>query len=141
MYDEEKHKAEVRAELTRRGLGSFMNDTKWQELVAEIKKLPFPPPYQRKDVLFAKPEPSRFDADVWYHGDWTEGILPFFSIEWIRIRPRYLKHVARLLPRAVVSCEAELEQALQSIGQSYEKADDSIWIYGYRGGSVMRSEK
>jgi hypothetical protein len=91
-----------------------------------------PPPYQRKDVLHSEPEPSTFDSDVWYLGDWVEGIYPLFSIEWIRIRPRYLKHVAQLLPEAVVDCEAEFEQALQSLGQPYEKSDDSIWIYGYR---------
>jgi hypothetical protein len=129
MNDTDRHKQKVRAELTRRGLGSLMNDTKWRELLAAIDKLPFPPPYERKDVLHPA-EP--FDTDVWYHGDWTEGIYPLYSIEWVRIRPRYLKHVGQLLPKVVVSCEKELEQALQSLGQPYEKTNDSIWIYGYR---------
>jgi hypothetical protein len=31
-----------------------------------------------------------------------------------------------------VDCGAALEQALQSLGMPYEKADGSIWIYGYR---------
>ena len=132
MHDEDKHKHKVRAELSKRGLVSLMNDTKWRELFAAIDTLPFPPPYQRKDVLHAEPEPTTFDADVWYHGDWVEGIHPLYSIEWIRIRPRYLKHVGRLLPEIVVDCEAELERALHALGQAYEKANDSIWIYGYR---------
>lgn len=132
MYDEDKHKRAVKAELTKRGLGSLMNDTKWRELLAEINKQPFPPPYQRKDLLQSEPAPASFDSDVWYHGDWDEGTHPLFSVEWIRIRPRYLKHVANLLPKVTVSCETELEQALQSIGQAYEKKDDSIWIYAYR---------
>jgi hypothetical protein len=132
MYDEDKHKLEVRAELTKRSLGSLMNDTKWGKLLAEINKLPFPPPYQRKDVLHSEPEPSSFDSEVSYHGDWEEGINPLFSIEWVRIRPRYLKHVGQLLPKAIVDCEVELERALQSLGQPYEKVDGSIWIYGYR---------
>jgi hypothetical protein len=132
MYDEAKHKLEVRNELARRGLGSHMNDTKWRELLTEIGKLPFPPPYQRKDVLHAEPEPCSFDCDVWYLGDYEEGLFPLFSIEWIRIRPRYLKHVAQLLPKAVVSCEAELVATLQALGQAYQKTDDSIWVYGYK---------
>ncbi len=132
MYDEDKHKHEVKRELTKRGLGSVMNDTKWRELVAVIQRLPFPPPYQRKDVLRSTPEPESFDSDVSYWGDWSEGIHPFFSIEWLRIRPRYLKHVAQLLPSTVVDCENELEEMLRSIGQPYEKTYDSIWIYGYR---------
>ena len=132
MYDEIKHKLEVKNELTRRGLGSYMNDTKWQELLAEISKLSFPPSYQRKDVLHVEPEPCNFDSDDSSWGDYEEGIYPLFSIEWIRIRPRYLKHVAHLLPNAIVDCEAELEAALQSLGQLYVKTDDSIWIYGYK---------
>lgn len=132
LYDEAEHKREVKAELTRRGLGSFMNDMKWQALIGEINKLPFPPPYQRKDVMRAEPEPGTFDSDVWYLGDWAEGVHPLFSIEWIRIRPRHLKRVGRLLPEAVVDCGAAFEQALQALGQHYEKRDESIWIYGYR---------
>ena len=95
MYDETKHKFEVKTELARRGLGSYMNDTKWRALLTEIGKLPFPPPYQRKDVLHFEPEPCTFDSDVLCQGDYLEGIFPLFSVEWIRIRPRYLKHVAR----------------------------------------------
>ncbi len=132
MYDEQKHKREVRAEAAKRGLASCMNDTKWRELLAEIGKLPFPPPYQRKDVLHSEPEPARFDADVSYHGDWEDGIQPLFSVEWLRIRPRCLMHVARLLPETVVDCEAELERALQALGQAYEKTDGVIWIHAYR---------
>ncbi len=132
MYDEAKHKRQVREALAQRGLGAWMSNTKWRELLGAINALPFPPPYQRKDVLHAEPEPSTFDADVWYLGDWVEGIHPLFSIEWLRIRPRYLAHVGQLLPLTVVDCEAALEQALQTLGQPYEKADGSIWIYGYR---------
>ncbi|MCL2309085.1 MAG: hypothetical protein FWC42_02255 [Proteobacteria bacterium] len=132
MNDEDKHKHKVKEELTRRGLGSLMNDTKWRELLAEIDKLPFSPPYQRKDVLHPEPEPRVFDTDVWYHGDWTEAIHPLYSIEWVRIRPRHLKRVGQLLSPIIVSCEAELERVLQSLGQPYEKGDDSIWVYGYR---------
>jgi hypothetical protein len=62
MYDEDKHKLAVKAELTRRGLGSQMNDTKWRELLAQINQLSFPPPYQRKDVLHSGPEPNTFGS-------------------------------------------------------------------------------
>ncbi|MBD9402292.1 hypothetical protein IB213_10720 [Comamonas sp. CMM02] len=109
-----------------------MNDTKWRKLIAEIARLPFPPPYQRKDVLQLVPEPETFDSDVSYLGDWTEGIHPLFSIEWIRIRPRYVRHAAQLLPKVVIDCQTDLEFALQSLRQPYEKSNGSIWIYGYR---------
>ncbi len=132
MDTEEKHKARVKQALTSRGIGSLMNNTKWRKIQAVMDTLPFPPPYQRKDVLLPEPEPKSFDSDVSYWGDWTEGIYPFYSIEWVRIRPRYLKRVAMLLPESLIDCEKELEKELQKIGQPYEKSDDSIWIYGYR---------
>lgn len=132
MYDSDKHRLDVREALTNRGLGSYMNDTKWRKLIAEIARLPFPPPYQRKDVLQLVPEPETFDSDVSYLGDWTEGIHPLFSIEWIRIRPRYVRHDAQLLPKVVIDCQTDLEFALQSLRQPYEKSNGSIWIYGYR---------
>lgn len=132
MYDLDKHRLDVREALTKRGLGSYMNDTKWRKLIDAIARLPFPPPYQRKDVLQLEPEPKTFDCDVGYVGDWSEGIHPFFSIEWIRIRPRYLRHAAQLLPKVVIDCEADLEFALQSLQQPYEKSNGSILIYGCR---------
>ncbi|WP_191724472.1 DUF6678 family protein [Comamonas avium] len=132
MYDSDKHRLDVREALTNRGLGSYMNDTKWRKLIAEIARLPFPPPYQRKDVLQLVPEPETFDSDVSYLGDWTEGIHPLFSIEWIRIRPRYVRHAAQLLPKVVIDCQTDLEFALQSLRQPYEKSNGSILIYGYR---------
>ncbi|MEY4748110.1 MAG: hypothetical protein RIQ60_324 [Pseudomonadota bacterium] len=70
MYDEDKHKLKVKAELTKRKLGSLMNDTKWRELLVAINQLPFPPPYQRKDILHPEAEPSTFNEDVSYLGDW-----------------------------------------------------------------------
>src|ERR1043166_3957368 len=98
MIDIEKHKAKVREEVARRGLTSFMNDTKWRELQrAALEELPFAPPYQRKDVLLTSAEPGTFDTDVSHLGDWRDGILPFHSVEWIRVRPRYLKHRGLLI--------------------------------------------
>jgi hypothetical protein len=132
MYNLENHKNSVKQELTRRGLGGLLNDTKWCVIQSVMRSLPFPPPYQRKDILHNAPEGLGFDADVFYHGDWEEGIHPFFSIEWLRIRPRCLVHVARLLPPKVHDCELELIAALESASIAYEKRDDCIWIYGYR---------
>ena len=109
-----------------------MNDTQWTTLIQVIEGLEFPPPYQRKDILKSDPEPSSFESDVSYFGDWHEGMRPFFSIEWIRIRPRYLKHRGMLLSPSVLDCQRTLEASLQAIGQAYELSADSIWIFGYR---------
>ena len=130
----EKHRSKVNYEISRRGLGSHMNDTKWSELVAAIDTMPFDPPYQRKDILDSEPQPVNFDKDVTYTGDYhdPQSIYPFYSIEWIRIRPRTLNYVAALLPYKLQDCETQLLKSLDKIGQHYELRDESIWIYGYK---------
>ena len=132
MYNQERHKEEVIKEQIERGLISLMNNTKWKKLVAAIENdLPFPPPYQRKDILAASPEGDSFDEDVLYHGDWVEGIHPFFSIEWVRVRPRYMKPQGRLLPPKVIDEEELFLDILQQHRIPYQLEVDSILVYGY----------
>ncbi len=132
MTPHEPLRAKIHTELARRGLGAHMNNTRWARLLTAMRGLSFPPPYQRKDLLQPEPAPPHFDADVHYHGDWLEGIHPLNTIEWLKIRPRHLQHVALLVPPRLVSCEAELRHALAAIGQAYEVDDDAVWIFGYR---------
>lgn len=123
----------MRAAVQERGLTSCMNDTKWSELQAAVyRELPFPPPYQRKDVLATAPQPETFGDDVYYLGDWKEGLWPFYSIEWIRIAPRYLVTRARLLPPETRDCTQELKAVLQSDNIPYVEQDRCIWVVGYR---------
>lgn len=126
------HRERVQAEAHRRGLIPAMTEADWRSVMAAVSALPFPPPYQRKDILMLAPQPAVFDADVAYHGDWVEGIHPLYAIEWIRIRPRFLKHVAQRLPPVLVDIQPELERALKAVGQPYNQAADSIWLVGYR---------
>ncbi|EGQ8033573.1 hypothetical protein G5Y03_004517 [Vibrio parahaemolyticus] len=52
MLQQDKHRQKVREEVTRRGLVSAMNKTKWLEFAnAVYQELSFPPAYSRKDVL------------------------------------------------------------------------------------------
>ena len=139
MYDIEKHKNAVRDAVAERGLASFMNDTKWKELALAVsKELPFPPPYQRKDVLESTAYPPEFNDDVSYRGDWTEGILPFFSIEWICVRPRYTKYARSRVQQTVVDdCSDALRAILARYQIPFIERDDSFWIYGYAKGVVL----
>ncbi len=114
-----KSKRQVDVEVSKRGLVSVMNDTKWAELQGAVRReLPFCPPYQLKVVLNSLPEPEHFESDVDYWGDWSDECLsPFYAIEWIRIRPRFLRHRGRLIAPEV---------------QIPHRCDgDTIWIYGY----------
>lgn len=131
VQDNLRHR--ILREVAARGLTSYMNRTKWLELQAAVRsELPFRPPYQRKDLFHDKPEPATFEEDVWYVGDWSEGILPFETIEWIRIRPRY---VARLTPASALTvhdCAAQLRELLRHHSIAHEERGDSVWIHGYR---------
>jgi hypothetical protein len=132
MTPDEKHKAAVRAEVERRGLTSVMNDTKWRELRQAVRaELPFRPPYQRKDVLEGAPAPATFDADVDYHGDWVEGLEPLRSVEWIRVRPRYLKPRGLLVAPETVDCADAFRAILRRCNIPFVERDDSFWVYGY----------
>ncbi len=126
-------KEKVRDEISRRGLTSVLNGTKWRELTKAIKsELPFRPPYQMKSILSSTLHPSSFEKDVWYHGDYSrEGIEPFYLVEWIRIRPRYLLPQGRLIPSKIIEIEEEVIALLNRLDIPYKYERESIWIFGY----------
>lgn len=125
-------KKKVQAVVAEKQLCSIMNNTKWEELQSGVLiGLRFPPPYQVKLVLEDTPEPKTFDSDVWYLGDWVEGLLPFYSIEWIRVRPRYLKHKGLLVKDEVVNITDDFRILLQNLKIPYKEENKSFYIYGY----------
>lgn len=129
---DQKFREEVQEEIKRRGLTSYMNNTKWMELQAAIEnELPFSPPYVRKDL--AGPEPRHeFREDVGSWGDWSvETLYPLYTIEWLKIRPRYLKHRGQLISPEVVSCEADLLAILKRYQIPFVSRDGFFMIYGY----------
>jgi hypothetical protein len=128
-----KSQEQVRRELIKRGLVSVMNDTKWAELREAVRsEMPFGPPYQLKDVLNPVPEPEDFESDVDYWGDWSdECLVPFYAIEWLRIRPRFLRRRGGLVAPVVQSVEAEFLDILRRYHIPHRCDGDAIWIYGY----------
>ena len=105
----------------------------WERLRRLMQgSMTFPPPFQRKDVRAAAPEPETFDEDVTYHGDYGEGLDPLDSIEWIRIRPRYLRFRGHRVPHEVVDCEVELKALLAREGLEFSTDRGCIVLYGVR---------
>ncbi len=137
--DKESHyRTRVRAAVQARGLASFMNATRWHALQQAVyDELPFPPPFAVKYVLDDAQSPVVFDQDVWYHGDWHEGLSALYDVEWIRIRPRYLRHRGQLVAPEVVSCAAELRAVLVRLNIPYHDDGDVITVYGYGAGPVV----
>jgi hypothetical protein len=135
MEPMDKYKQQLDREISKRGLVSLMNNTKWAELQeAVVEELPFCPPYQRKLVLSSLPDPEHFESDVDYFGDWSdEGLTPFYQIEWLRVRPRFLEHRGQLIAPEVQSIQSEFLQILRRYHIPHRCEDNiaAIWIYGY----------
>lgn len=126
------YKKKVIAALAERNLVPILNDTKWRELQeAVMNNLLFTPPYQAKYLLENVVHPEEFEDDVWYLGDWDEGILPFYSVEWIRVRPRYVKDRGALIDPEVIDITDDFLDLLKKISIPYRLDHDSVYIYGY----------
>ncbi|GGH19919.1 DUF6678 family protein [Paenibacillus segetis] len=127
-----RNKTRVVEAITERNLISIMNDTKWRELQDEVvNTLLFPPPYQAKYVLEDLLHPEEFEKDVWYWGDWKEGIVPFYNVEWIKVRPRYLKHRGSLVSPELIDITEDFVNILKELSIPYRQDNNTYFIYGY----------
>ena len=121
--------------LIQKKMYSVMNDTKWKELQQAMRnEMPFTPPYQMK-LLREDCLESSFYEDVWYLGDWSDEALcwgEYREIEWLKIRPRYLKHQGRLLEAAVIDATKEFIEILENYSIPFEEEDGAYIIYGYK---------
>jgi hypothetical protein len=131
---EQNLKEKVIEATAERNLGSMMNDTKWKELQNAMEnELPFEPPYDLKRVLNEDSCATDFDNDVWYLGDWSdEALLPFFSIEWVKIRPRYIKSRGRLVKGEMTDETEKFIAILNKYNLPYEIQGRTYVIYGYK---------
>jgi hypothetical protein len=96
------------------------------------RELPFAPPFQLKALLNPLPQPEHFESDVDYLGDWNdESLLPFYEIEWLRVRPRFLQPRGRLVAPEFQSVEAAFMEVLRHYRIPHRCDSDTIWICGY----------
>ncbi|MDP3803345.1 DUF6678 family protein [Brevundimonas sp.] len=126
-----KMKAKVLAEVERRGLASFMNRTRWERLCEAVyAELPFPPAFDLQTVLGQREPLMDTDAPSFW-GSWSE-LEPFFEIEWLRVAPRWSRHVAMLLPDEVIDCGDAFRDLLVRLGVPFREDEaKTFWIYGY----------
>ncbi|MFB6366342.1 DUF6678 family protein [Paenibacillus elgii] len=125
-------KQKVQAVVNKKQLASIMNNTKWGQFQKSvIDTLPFTPAYQVKYVLEDAPYPENFEEDVWYWADWEQGIHPFYSVEWLRVRPRYVKNRGRLIEPEIIDITGEFIEMLQKLKIPFVKENSTICIYGY----------
>lgn len=128
--------------ITKKGLYSIMNNTKWGELKKGISELPFCPPYIMKTVDEEETSCHQFNDDVWYLGDWgldMEGYLgsdmhakPYYAVEWIKVRPRYTEPRGHLIPDDLIDETEQFVEILKKYNIPYEEDNGGFIIYGYR---------
>ncbi|WP_432355418.1 DUF6678 family protein (plasmid) [Agrobacterium sp. rho-13.3] len=112
-----------------------MNDTKWRKLCAGIADLPFPPGYQVK-ILNTSPYPSEFEYSPAYFGDWggTPEARMGLHIEWIKIAPRFERHIGALISPAIDDCADELRALLRRVRCQFVERDGYFTVYGHATG-------
>jgi len=109
-----------------------MNRTRWDALrKAVAEELPFPPPFQLQDVT--GPRQALWDSDeVHFQGDWSdESLEPVLGIEWLRVVPRYRKHVGMLVASETIDCAAQFRDLVTRLRLPWREDERGIWIYGY----------
>jgi len=126
--------------VQQRNLYSLMNDTKWRELrMSVLNEMPFGPPYIMKTLFEQECKyEEEFQNDVCYLGDWYEGLTygeyfhGYFAIEWMKVRPRYLKSRGKLIGPEVIDASDQFEKILNQYHIPYEIENGMYCIYGYR---------
>ena len=131
-------KKDVYRIIEKRNLCSYMNNTKWEELITAIRnEMPLPPPFEMKyltqDDIF---QSNVLKEDVDYWGDWYGEHFPpkeyYFNIEWLKVRPRYLKYRGKLITHEVVDESKIFEAILIRYNIPYVEENGLYCIYGYR---------
>ena len=142
VSESEKYKQKIKAIVQNKGMCSMMNNTKWRELKKGITELPFLPPFVIKSVDEEESTYHQFDEDVYNTGDWgiyLENYLggdiyatPFYAVEWVKIRPRLLKHQGRLIESKVIDETDEFLKMLKKFNIPFEEQNGTYIISGYR---------
>jgi hypothetical protein len=143
VAEQEKYKQKTMDAIQSRGLCSIMNNTKWRELKKSVMALPFPPPFIEKTVLEEETEyHKRLNSDVYGSDNWgsenddylgdDELAIPFWAIEWVKIRPRYKEHRGRLIPPEIIDETEEFIAVLNKYNIPFVEDNGAYIIYSYR---------
>ena len=133
-YDNKKTLSEKRLDVIReRGLTSYMNDTKWNELINDISRIDGLPIMYK--TLFDESDPETYwtikSDEYFYHTDKAD-------IEWFKILcviQKKRKNGRLLDPKTIeLNIKDEIENILKehSIGSEYDQEENAFTVYGYR---------
>ena len=125
-----------------------MNNTKWKELKSGVAELPFEPPFTMKRIKDKEPSCPTLELveDVTYLGDWGLEFddcicgdmfaTPYYAVEWIKVRPRYLETWSHHLIPDPKNIAADVTEQfvgiLEKYNIPYEEDNGAFVIYGYK---------
>lgn len=126
-------------------MGSYMNKTKWQELIQIINDLPFHPAFIFKYLLDVKHdtqyEQSLDTESITYLGDWSLGTEPsglpelkdFYLIQFIKIKPLLVINKGKYAKVKKKDLSDRLIQELTTKNIPFETDNfKNIIIFGYK---------
>lgn len=118
-------KSKLRRYLESEKITGVLNNTKWERLFSELKKIEFTLDFQRKDLDEVEPAPTYWDSDL-YHvlGGWEQ-------IEWLNIRALISRNKGALVKPEIEDNTSLLISALEHAGTPYCLHNDGIRIWGY----------
>lgn len=136
-FDISKYKRKVMQLVESRNMVSCMNTTKWNEFRdAVLEEMPFSPPFIIKDIFEEDKDKlyfSHFQKDVNYLGDWDYVYFyPFVGIEWIKVRPRYIKFRGNLIEGDIMDATNKFIEILNKYTIPYVEEDGLFTIWGYK---------
>ncbi len=142
---ETKKKEKVRQYLIEKSMGSYMNKTKWQELMLIINDLPFQPAFIFKYLLDKEHdvqyEQSLDTESVTYLGDWSLGTEPsglpelkdFYLIQFIKIKPLFSINKGKYANAEKIDLSDTLIQELNAKNIPFEMDNfKNLIIFGYK---------
>ena len=103
---EARDRRNLKAQIARRGLASFMNATRW-------RVDPLPP-----GVMGG-----------W--GGWADDLADFAFIEWIQVRPLVAHTRGALIAPRIEDGSDPFREILQRLNIPFAERDGDFWIYGY----------
>ena len=133
-YDNKKTLSEKRMEIiSKRGLTSYMNNTKWNELIHDISRI-------EGLLIMYKTLFDDSDPDEYWtiKGDEEIHHIDKATIEWFKILCviRKKKKIGRLVEPETIehNVKVEIESILKehSIAHEYDQEEDAFKVYGYR---------